>query len=208
MPRRKIKKLIAGSDAMVKLAAPKVVTAGVNVMRMGPRIILRSTVELLRMNLLTRILSCITILIFDIIDLSRKRISKTQFVVNVVLSLLLIVSGTIGWNFGGQWFVFELLGGMADIIGSMIGAGVVVFLSGFIFGKACDKLIGSDAQNMLKIIDPYIQQLPEEERKPVRGCITSSCLKKMFACENREAFAEDLVSTLHEMYLEEAKHET
>ena len=207
MPRRKIKKIIAGSDSAIKLVAPKVVTAGVNVMRMGPRIILRSTVELLRMNLFTRILSCITILIFDIYDISRNRISKTQFTVNVILSLILVVSGTIGWNFGGRWLIFEVMGGIADIIGGMIGAGVIVFVSSFVFGKASSKLIESDAQKMWKIINPYIEKLPEEERFSVRGSITGSCLKKMFACQDREAFAEDLVNTLHEMYLEEAVSE-
>ena len=202
MPRKKIKKILKGSDAVVKLVAPKVVTAGVNVMRMGPRIILRSTVELLRANLITRILSCITILIVDIFDLSRKRISRTQFIVNMVLSLMLVVGGTVGWTFGGRWIVFEILGGMADIIGGMIGAGIVVFLSNVVFDKACKKLVESDAQKMWKIIDPYIQQLPEEERKPVRDSITGSCLKKMYASANRDQFAEDLVNTLHEMILE------
>jgi len=203
MPRKKIKKIIKGSDAIVKLAAPKVITAGVNVMRMGPRIILRSTVELLRANLLTRILSCITILVMDIYDLSRKRISKVQFMVNIALSLLLVVGGTVGWNFGGRWIVFEMLGGMADIIGGMIGAAVVVFLSNIVFDRACKKLIESDAQKMWKIINPYIEKLPEEERAPVRGSITGSCLKKMYASENRELFAEDLVNTLHEMIQED-----
>ena len=202
MPRKKIKKILKGSDAVVKLVAPKVVTAGVNVMRMGPRIILRSTVELLRANLITRILSCITILIVDIFDLSRKRISRTQFIVNMILSLMLVVGGTIGWTFGGRWIVFEIMGGMADIIGGMIGAGIVVFLSNVVFDKACKKLVESDAEKMWKIIDPYIQQLPEEERKPVRSSITGSCLKKMYASANRDQFAEDLVNTLHEMILE------
>ncbi|MCL2285644.1 MAG: hypothetical protein FWC32_04685 [Firmicutes bacterium] len=207
MPRRKIKKLIAGSDSAVKLVAPKVVTAGVNVMRMGPRIILRSTVELLRMNLFTRILSCITILIFDIYDISRKRISKTQFTVNVILSIILVVTGTVGWNFGGRWLIFEVMGGIADVIGGMIGAGITVLLSSVAFGKACNKLIESDAQKMWKIINPHIDKLPEEERFSIRDSITGSCLKKMFACKDREAFADDLVNTLHELYLEEAASE-
>lgn len=204
MPRRKIKKFIKGSDAIIKLAAPKVVTAGVNVVQMGPRIILRSTVALLRANLLTRILSCITILVLDVYDFSRKRISSVQFGVNVALAFLLVVSGTIGWNFGGRWFVFEILGGAAEIIGGMIGAGVVVFLSNFVFDKACSKVIESDSQKMWKILNPYIEKLPEVERDPVRESITPSCLKKMYACENREVFAEDLVNTLHEMAIEEA----
>lgn len=202
MPRKKIKKIIKGSDAVIKLAAPKVVTAGVNVMRMGPRIVLRSTVELLRANLLTRILSCITILILDLYDLGRKRISRVQFGVNVVLSLLLVVGGTIGWNFGGRWFVFEVMGGFADIIGGMIGAGLVVFFSNFIFDKACNKIVESDATKMWKILDPYICNLPVIEQEPVRKSITPSCLKKMYACENREIFAEDLVATLHELAME------
>ena len=199
MPKKKFKKILKGSDAIIKLAAPKVVTAGVNIMYLGPRIILRSTVQLLRTNLLTRILSCITILIIDVYDLSRKRISRSQFMVNLVLSLLLVVSGTIGWEFGRRWLVFEAIGGFADIIGSIIGAAIVVFVSNFAFDRACNKLIESDAKKMWKIIDPYIQMLPHAEQDPVRSSITNSCLKKMFACEDRQAFAQDLVNTLHEM---------
>ena len=203
LPKRKLKKIIKGSDAIIKLAAPKIVTAGVNVMQMGPRIILRSTVELLRANLLTRILSCVTILILDIYDLGRRRISAMQFGVNVVLSLLLVVGGTVGWNFGGRWIALEVLGGVADIIGGMIGAGLVVILSGFVFGKACDRLIESDAQKMWKIIDPYLAKFSEEEQFSMRGSITGSCLKKMYASDQREVFAEDLVETLYAMYKEE-----
>jgi len=203
MPRKKIKRVLKGSDAIVKLVAPKVVTAGVNIMQMGPRIILRSTVELMRANLFTRILSCITILVFDIFDFSRGRISKTQFGANVVLSLLLVVGGTVGWNFGGRWFIFEMLGGMADIIGGMIGAGIAVVFSNFVFDKACKQLIESDADKMWKIIDPFVAKLPEIERDPVRKSITGSCLKKMYASKDRVAFAEDLVGTLHGLMIEE-----
>jgi len=86
----------------------------------------------------------------------------------------------------------------------MIGAGVVVFLSSFVFDKACSKVIESDAKKMWKILDPYIKKLPEVEQTPVRESITSSCLKKMYACKDRELFAEDLVNTLHELAIEEA----
>lgn len=206
MPKRKIKKLLKGSDAIVKLAAPKVITAGVNIVQMGPRIILRSTVQLLRANLLTRILSTITILIVDIYDLSRKRISKSQFAVNCVLSILLVVGGTLGWNFGGRWIALEIMGGMADIVGGMIGAGVAVFISTFIFGKACEKIIESDAKKMWKILDPHIEKLPPEAQLPVKESITGGCLKKMYASQDRNLFATELVSTLHEMYMEEVNN--
>jgi len=138
----------------------------------------------------------------DVYDLSRKRISHVQFGTNVVLSLLLVVGGTVGWNFGGRWIALEIMGGMADIIGGMIGAAIVVVLSGFVFGKACDRLIESDAQKMWKIIDPFLANLPEEEQFAVRGSITPSCLKKMYASNQRELFAEDLVCTLHQLYME------
>ena len=192
--KKPLKKLLKDSDTIIKLVTREVVTALVNILQMGPRIIFRSTVQLLRANLLTRVLSCITILIIDIYDLIRRRISKKQFICNVILSVLLIITGTIGWNMGGLWLAFEFLGGFADIIGSIIGAGITVFLSNFVFDKTCNILIESDAKSMLKIIDPYIEKLPEEKRLLVKKQITGSCLKKMFASEDKEAFAENLVN--------------
>ena len=115
MPKKIIMRaILKKKESAIKLVVPKIVTAFANMLRMGPRIILRSTVELMRANLITRILSCLTLLSIDVFDLVRKRISMSQFVKNVILSALLVVSGTVGWNLGSRWIVLEFFGGFVD----------------------------------------------------------------------------------------------
>jgi len=197
MPKKAIKRIIAKKkDSVVKIIAPKVVTAFANIMRLGPRMIFRSTMELLRANLLTRILSCATLLVVDIADLARKRISAVQFVKNVILSGMLIVSGTLGWNFGARWIVLEFFGGFVEIAGGIIGAAAMSFLSNFLLDRASGKLIETDAQKMWKILDPHIEKMPAQVQEHAREQVTSACLKKMYASKNREAFAADLAKKL------------
>jgi len=184
------------SESVVKLVAPKVVTASTNVVRMGPRIIFRSTVELMRANLITRILSCVTLLVIDLVDFARHRISKVQFIKNVILSALLVVSGTVGWNLGSQWIVLEFFGGFVDIAGGIIGAGIMSFLSNLMLDKASGRLIETDAQKMWKILDPFIDKLPAADQAHVRDHVTATCLKEMYASEDRDAFAIDLILRL------------
>ena len=191
-----MKTLLKKKDSLVKLVAPKVVTALANIMRLGPRMVFRSTMELLRANLLTRILSCLTLLVIDVHDLSRKQISVPQFIKNVMLSAMLVVSGTLGWNLGTRWFALEFFGGFVDIVGGILGAGLMSFVSNLLLDKVSGILVESDAQKMWKIIDPYIDALPENEQEYAREHVTATCLKKMYAAKDREAYAALLVKKL------------
>ena len=186
-------KKFKGVDAVVRMAAPKAVTVGINILQMGPRVIFRSAVQLLRANLFTRILSCMTLLLLDLADLSRRRISKVQFARNILLSLILVASGTFGWYAGSRWLVLEMLGSAVEIVGGMIGAGVFGTVSGVAFDRICSKYIKSDAQQMWDIINTCIADLPGSEQAAIRAKINSADLKKMFACEDRQVYARDLI---------------
>jgi len=196
--KKAIKKLIrTKKDAIAKLVAPKVVTAFTNVIRMGPRIIFRSTVELMRANLITRIISCVSLLVIDLIDLSRNRISKAQFVKNVILSALLVVSGTLGWELGTRWLSVELSAILVlEIFVGIIGAGVASLGTNWIACKVSDKYIRSDSDLMWDILDPHILKLSQEEQEYVREYITTKCLKGMYACNDREAYGIELINKL------------
>jgi len=196
MAKKKFK--IKGIESVIRMAAPKVVTIGINILRMGPRMIFRSAVYLLRTNLFTRILSCFTLLVLDLFDLVKRRISKAQFVRNILFSLILIAFGTFGWNIGSRWLVVEMLGSAVEIVGGMIGAGVLGAASGVVFDKICNKFMRSDAQQMWDIIDPYVSELPDGEQSAVRKSISNSDLKKMFACKDRQDYADKLVKELSE----------
>jgi len=196
--KKKIKKVIkTKKETAVKLVAPKVVTALTNIIGMGPQIIFRSTVELLKANLITRILGCLSLLIIDIIDLVRKRISKVQFIKNVILSALLVLSGTLGWELGTHWLSVELAGIIVvEVIVGIIGAGLLSLSTNWIACKVADRYIRSDADNMLDIIDKQIKEQPREVQDFIREHITLSCLKKMYASEDKEAYGIDLVNKL------------
>jgi len=196
MPKKIKKFLINKKDQGVKLIAPKIVTGFANIFRLGPRMIFRSSMELLRANLLTRILSCVTLLVVDVYDLAKKRISKPQFVKNVILSAMLVISGTIGWEWGSRWIVLEFLGGFVDIAGGIIGAAFMSFLSNFVLDKVSGKLIETDAQKMWKILDPHIDALPTETQEEIRDGVTCACLKKMYASDDKQKYAAELITRL------------
>jgi|GEM_PF-495723 len=194
---RKIKKaLVNKKDQGIKIIAPKIVTGIANILRLGPRMIFRSSMELLRANLITRILSCLTLLVVDVYDLAKKRISRVQFVKNVMLSAMLVISGTVGWEWGSRWIVLELFGGFVDIAGGIIGAAIMSVLSNFALDKVSDRLIETDAQKMWKILDPHITALPEEAQADVRDAVTGTSLKKMYASDDKQKYAADLVARL------------
>jgi len=188
-----MKKFLNNIDTIFRMIAPKMVTILINAIRGGSRVILRSTVQLLRANMLTRILSCLTILLMDIIDLSRKRISKVQFIRNIILSFLLILFGTLGWNIGAKWFAIEILGGL-------IGAGVMGMASNSLFDRLFDKFIKSDKQCMLQIVASLLEDSTEEERTAILKQISPAQLKKMYASENREQFAFNLIEEYRKLH--------
>jgi hypothetical protein len=191
----KKKFLSKGFDSAIRMFGPKMVTITINIFKMGPRMIFRSAIYLLRANLVTRILSCLTLLILDGADLYRKRISKVQFIRNVTLSIILIAFGTIGWNIGSKWILIEVLGSAVEVIGGMIGAGLFGVLSSVAFDKVCGKFVKSDAEKMRDIIRTHISGLPAAEQGELLKEITNSELKKMYASPDKDAFAAELVKT-------------
>ena len=83
-----------------RLLIPKIVKILTNMLRLGPRLIFRSGLNLLKANPITRFFSVISLVILDIWLLAKRKISKNQFVINVVFSLSMFVGGTVGWNTG------------------------------------------------------------------------------------------------------------
>ncbi|MCL2719321.1 MAG: hypothetical protein FWE14_11140 [Lachnospiraceae bacterium] len=184
-----MKKILSNLDTIIRMITPKLVTILINAIRGGSRVILRSTVQLLRANMLTRIISCLTILLMDIIDLSRRRISKIQFIRNLVLSGLLILFGTIGWNIGASWFAIEILGGL-------IGAAVMSMASNSLFDRLIEIFIKSDKQCMLQVVNDCLADYPESERVAFTKQLSPGQLKKMYASKDREQFVLEFINDL------------
>jgi hypothetical protein len=177
---------LSNIQSFFRMMAPKAVTILFNLISGGSRIALRSVMQLLRATLITRILSCLTILAFDIIDLSRNRISKIQFARNIFLSLLLILFGTLGWNIGARWFAIEILGGL-------VGAAAIGMASSSLIDKLLNRFIQSDAQCMIAILSKELDGFPEVNRADVLKKVTPVQLKMMYANKDREGFARSLI---------------
>jgi len=85
---------------LAKLIFPKISKILTNVVQLGPRVVLRSATQLLRVNPLTRIISVTSLAIIDVILLMRKKISRDQFLINLVYSLTMFFGSTLGWYTG------------------------------------------------------------------------------------------------------------
>jgi len=83
-----------------KLVFPKASQILTNVIQLGPRVVLRSATQLLRVNPLTRIVSVTSLTFIDIFLLVKKRISLHQFFINLTYSLTMFAGSTIGWYTG------------------------------------------------------------------------------------------------------------
>jgi len=83
-----------------KLVFPKASQILTNVIQLGPRVVLRSTTQLLRVNPLTRIVSVTSLTFIDIFLLAKKKISLNQFFINLTYSLTMFAGSTIGWYAG------------------------------------------------------------------------------------------------------------
>ena len=160
---RKKKGLLPGKG-LAKLVVPKLATMVMNLVVIGPRIILRSAFQLLRTNIWTRIISTIVLVSFDLYSFFKKKISKKQLIINMILSLSLLVGGTVGWVFGTN----SVLAIVAEntiiwIAAGIIGAGI----ASAVFDTLCRKTLGrfmkSDVEDMLDFINAEYELMVEEQ---------------------------------------------
>ena len=138
----------------VKLIFPKIATMMINLLSIGPRVILRSAFQILRTNIWTRVISTVLLISFDLYSFVRKRISKKQLVINLILSATLLIGGSAGWLFGTNSISTVVAENtVLWIIAGLAGAGVF----SAVFDKICRKMLGkflkSDVDDMLDMIN-------------------------------------------------------
>ena len=145
-------KLNKGS--LVKLVFPKVATMGINLVRIGPRVILRSTFQILRTNIWTRLISTILLVSIDCYSFLRKKISKKQLAINLVLSGSLLIGGTAGWMFGTNSVLAITAENTAIwIIAGLAGAGILSAVLEKLSRKLLGRFLKSDVEDMMEIIN-------------------------------------------------------
>ncbi|MCL2378325.1 MAG: hypothetical protein FWC77_04275 [Defluviitaleaceae bacterium] len=156
------KKKIGSANEIARLAAPKTAQTLYNAMRVGPRLILRSAFELLRANMITRVISVVVLLVIDKFSLLRGRISFKQFVINVTLALMLLVGGTAGWMLGSHVLSLIMESLILGIIAGIIGAGILSAVLSFIVNKIIHLFVQDDTEDMLDIYSQCFKALAKE----------------------------------------------
>jgi len=148
---------------LFKLIFPKLATMAINMLHIGPRVILRSALQILRTNIWTRLISTFFLVSIDLYSFFRKKISKKQLVINLIISATLLVGGTAGWTFGTN----SVLTIVAEntviwIMAGLVGAGIL----STVLEKLCRKVLGrflkSDVEDMMDLINEEFECLVAE----------------------------------------------
>jgi len=155
------KKLKSGN--LFKLVFPKVATMALNLIQIGPRVILRSTFQLLRTNIWTRLLSTILLVFFDLYSYLRGRISRKQLFINIVLSFSLLIGGTVGWTAGTSGALLIVAENtLLFIIAGIVGAGLASAGFDRISRQVLNRFLSSDMEDVLIVINEEFVQIAEE----------------------------------------------
>jgi outer membrane lipoprotein SlyB len=185
----------------------------VNAFRSGSNIYgaaaMKSAAKLLRSNAITAGVSLVILSSVDVVNIFRGRISGAQLFKNITNTAASVGGGTAGWVGGAA--VGATIGSAVPIIGTAIG-GIVGGLAGALAGgtlagKASDAVLGvfieDDANQMIHIIEETFRQLAEDyllsrtEAEQVidalKADLTGGTLKDMFASDDRQAFAHNLL---------------
>lgn len=193
----KKKSKVGSKEDLAKMAAPKAAQVLYNIVTIGPRLIMRSAFQLLRANIITRIISAVVLVSIDTYLFIRKRISLKQYIINVVMAALLLVGGTAGW-YGGQNIGYILFqNAVIGIIAGVIGAGVLGFAFSTIFEKIIGKFVKDDTKDMLEICNGVFcdlaekYQLTEEQAQKAAETILldAATVRKMYAAKDKKAVA-------------------
>ena len=205
--------LVGSSEAVVGVLGSKASAVLVNAFRSGSNIYgaaaMKSAAKLLRGNVITAGISVVVLSTIDIANIFRGRISGKQLFKNIANTASTVAGGTAGWVGGAT--AGAALGSVVPIVGTAVGGFVGGFLGSFgggaVAGKVSNKVLNNfiedDVNEMLRIIEKEFSKLSvdyllnKEEAENVidnlKEDLTGSTLKDMFADEDKEEFARDLI---------------
>ena len=205
--------LVGSSEAAVGVLGAKASAVLVNAFRNGSNIYgaaaMKSAAKLLRGNVITAGISVVVLSTVDIANIFRGRISGKQLFKNIANTASTVAGGTAGWVGGAT--AGAALGSVVPIVGTAVGGFVGGLLGSFgggaVAGKVSNKVLNNfiedDVNEMLRIIEKEFSELSvdyllnKEEAESViddlKEDLTGSTLKDMFADEDKEEFARDLI---------------
>lgn len=195
------KSKINSTSDIARIAAPKAAQFFYNIVRVGPRVILRSAFELLRANTITRILSAVVLVSIDTVNLVRRRISFKQYTINLVLAVMLMVGGTAGWMLGSEIVGVFVENVVIGVLAGLIGAGILGALLAVGWEKLVKLFFKDDLEDMLDICTKvftdiaYEYDLNQEEVLEIKNefKITAKTLEEMFVQKDRQKFARERI---------------
>ena len=223
--------LVSSSEAIVSMLGPKASAVLINAFRIGSKPIygaaaMKSAAKLLRSNAITTSITFVVLSTHDVADIFNGKISGKQFVKNVTKSGVTIGAGTVGYIAGaaaGANFVKKILRDSNNkcLKVASVAAGLVAStISGSVANKVADSvanvLMEDDADKMIKIIQDvftelaseYLLSAKEAEKSidKLKDKLDEKVLKNMFASNNREEFARDLLIPIIENETKKRKH--
>ena len=201
--------MVSSSKAFVAFMGPDLAAKFINAFRNGSNIYgaaaMKSAAKLLRGNIITVIASFVVLSSVDIFDVFSGKISKQQLLKNLTKTGAAIAGGSGGWVAGVS--IGSLFGpGPGTIIGGIIGSFIGGMGAGKISSLLMNKAFDDDSKELLGTIESEFNRLSEdylltcnEAEKAVdilRTKLSAKQLKRMFAAEDREKFADDIIEPI------------
>lgn len=166
-------------------------------------------------NIVTATLTITVLSAFDVADIFRGRISGSQLFKNISGTATSVVGGTAGWVTGSA-VGNMVMPGVGGAIGGLVGSVVAGSASSKAAYTVLDKFIEDDANEMVEIIQARFQKhaegylLNKSEAEKIVDALSAkldgNTLKMMYASENRDDFADDLLLPLIEYRVSRRPH--
>lgn len=141
----------------------------------------------------------------DVIELFRGRISKEELLKNLTVSIVSVAAGTAG-GYGGAALGTWIAPGVGTAVGAILGSVIAGSLSAWAAEALIAPYYESDAEEMYQLIsDEFLglcsdYLINDEEGTRIADKLSSvligDVVKDMYASENRQQFARDLLEPL------------
>lgn len=204
-----VKVFTPSAESLVKALGDKYANALINVYGRGgetlAKDLTKQATKILQNQMLVSTVTIVVLSVEDVVDLFKGRISKEQLIKNIVTTTAGVAGGAAGALVGTALAPSGPIGSFAGgVLGSIVVGSATTAGTSFIIKYFYQE----DADQMMEIISTKFQEMcndyliDEEEGNTLtimlQKELTGDCLKDMFASDNREKFAEELMIPLFE----------
>lgn len=211
--------LVSSSEAVVDIMGFKASAVLANAFRHGSSIhgaaAAKSAAKILRGSVISAGVTVVVLSSVDIANIFRGRISGKQLFKNLTNTATTVAGGTGGW-LGGAAIGSAILPGAGTVVGGLIGSVAAGAAAGKATNFILDSFIEDDADEMVRIIQnvfeglavEYILSQKEAEKSidKLKESLDGKTLKSMFASEDRDKFARDLLVPIIENETKKRRH--